>query len=216
MTQRTPTPKAALAALDPGAEEALRSAVGAAALLGRKKVQALLDLPDAELGHLFKCGIAQLTNLSTSVTFEGCGLSQQTKETTRTRKDRQADEGASEFASPSDQRQTLVSERKLLLATEVWRCLGITRQALSKALAAGRIFTVDVGARRYYPAFYVHGDFDREALERVTQLLGNLSGWSKWQFFTTPKASLGKLTPLQALSRGKLDPVERAAKAFAE
>lgn len=87
---------------------------------------------------------------------------------------------------------------------------------MSKALAAGRIFTVDVGARRYYPAFYVHGDFDRRALERVTQFLGSLPGWSKWQFFTIPRAALDKLTPLQALSRGKLDPVERAAKAFAE
>jgi hypothetical protein len=216
MTQRTPTPKAAPAVLDPEAEEALRVAVGAAAMLGREKVQALLNLPDAELGHLFKYGLAQLANLSTSVTFEGYRLSRQTKEATRTKKDRRSDDSASEFTSPSDGRQTLVSERKLLLATEVWCGLGITRQALSKALAAGRIFTVDVGARRYYPAFYVHGDFDRRALERVTQLLGSLPGWSKWQFFTTPKASLGKLTPLQALSRGKLDPVERAAKAFAE
>ncbi|PXW28330.1 hypothetical protein [Paraburkholderia caballeronis] len=216
MTQRTPTPKAAPAALDPEAEEALRVAVGAAAMLGREKVQALLELPDAELGHLFKYGIMQLANLFTSVTFEGYELSRQTKEATRTRKDRRADEGAFEFASPSDGRQALVSERKLLLATEVCRGLGITRQVLGKALAAGRIFTVDVGARRYYPAFYVHGDFDRTALERVTQLLGSLPGWSKWQFFTTPKASLGKLTPLQALSRGKLALVERAAKAFAE
>jgi hypothetical protein len=185
-------------------------------MLGREKVQALLNLPDAELGRLFKYGIMQLVNLSTSVTFEGYRLSRQTKEATRTKKDKRADEGASEFTSPSDGRQTLVSERKLLLAAEVWRGLGITRQALSKALAAGRIFTVDVGARQYYPAFYVHGDFDRRALERVTRLLGSLPGWSKWQFFTTPKASLGKLTPLQALSRGKLDSVERAAKAFAE
>jgi hypothetical protein len=216
MTQRTPTPKAAPAVLDPEAEEALRVAVGAAAMLGREKVQALLNLPDAELGHLFKHGIAQVANLSVSVTFEGCRLSRQTKKATRTKKDRWADESASEFAHPSDGRQALVSERKLLLATEVWRGLGITRQALSKALAAGRIFTVDVGARQYYPAFYVHGDFDRRALERVTRLLGSLPGWSKWQFFTTPKASLGKLTPLQALSRGKLDLVERAAKGFAE
>ena len=217
MTQRTPTPKATPAVLDPEAEEALRVAVGAAAMLGREKVQALLNLPDAELGHLFKYGIAQLAKLSTSVTFEGCRLSRQTKEAARIKKnEQQEDEGASEFASPSDGRQTLVSERKLLLATEVWRGLGITRQALSKALAAGRIFTVNVGARQYYPAFYVHGDFDRRALERITRLLGSLPGWSKWQFFTTPKASLGKLTPLQALSRGRLDPVERAAKAFAE
>ena len=87
---------------------------------------------------------------------------------------------------------------------------------MSKALAAGRIFTVDVGARQYYPAVYLHGDVDRRVLERLTQILGGLPGWRKWQFFTMPKASLNELTPLQALSQGRLDPVERAARAFAE
>lgn len=140
----------------------------------------------------------------------------QTKEAARSMKDGQPEEGASEFAFPTSERHALVSERKLLPAAEVCRDLGITRQALSNAVAAGRIFAVDIGARRYYPAFYVHKDFDRRALETVSQLLGSLPGWSKWQFFTTPKVSLRKLTPLQALSRGKLDLVERAAKAFAE
>lgn len=220
MTQRTPTPKAIPSALDPEAEEALRSAVGAAAMLGRKSVQALLNLPDAQLGRLFKYGIAQVANLSTSVTFDGCSVSRQTKEASHTKKDGQSrsqvDEADSDFVSRCAGRQVLVAERKLLPAAEVWRGLGITRQALSKALSAGRIFTVDVGARQYYPAFYLGGDIDRRALERVSQLLGSLPGWSKWQFFTTPKASLNKLTPLRALSLGKLDPVERAAKAFAE
>lgn len=50
----------------------------------------------------------------------------------------------------------------------------------------------------------------------MTQCLGSLPGWSKWQFFTTQKASLGNVTPLVALSRGKLDEVERAAMAFVE
>lgn len=86
-------------------------------MLGREKVQALLNLPDAELGHMFRYGIAQVANLSTSVTFEGCRLSRQTKEAAGTKKNgQQADEGTSEFASPSDGRHALVSERKLLLA----------------------------------------------------------------------------------------------------
>ncbi|HEM8496091.1 TPA: hypothetical protein U2Q01_002591 [Burkholderia multivorans] len=216
MTQRTPTPKATPTLLDPEAEEALRAAVGAAAMLGREKTQALLRLPDAELERLFKYGIAQVANLYTSVTFDGGWFSRQTKEAARSMKDGQPEEGASEFAFPTSERHALVSERKLLPAAEVCRDLGITRQALSNAVAAGRIFAVDIGARRYYPAFYVHKDFDRRALETVSQLLGSLPGWSKWQFFTTPKVSLRKLTPLQALSRGKLDLVERAAKAFAE
>jgi hypothetical protein len=77
MTQRTPPPKAAPTVLDPEAEKDFRGGVGAAAMLLHKKVQALLNPPDAEPGRLLKYGIAQLANLSTSVTFEGCWLSQQ-------------------------------------------------------------------------------------------------------------------------------------------
>lgn len=51
----------------------------------------------------------------------------------------------------------------------------------------------------YYPAFYLELDVDRKKLERVSRTLGDISGWRKWQFFTTPKGSLSDRTPLQAL-----------------
>lgn len=101
-------------------------------------------------------------------------------------------------------------------AARVCAGLNLTRQAISKALASGRIFTVDVGGDQYYPAFYLAGDIDHKALGRVTRLLGALPGWSKWQFFTTRRASLDNLTPLQAMLSGRIQQVEQAARAFAE
>jgi hypothetical protein len=49
----------------------------------------------------------------------------------------------------------------------------------------------------------------------MAKRLGKLPGWSKWQFFTTRKGSLGGATPLDALKRGQFDDVEAAAEAFA-
>jgi len=202
-------------------EEALRSAVGAATMLGPERANALLALPDAQLGRLLKVGISQVIHLAGLVTFG--------REAPAARNTKKAGRGklaASQTAANSDpfdferrtvpERHALVDSGKLLPAARVWKGLAMTRQALNKAVASGRIFTVDVGAAHYYPAFYLAGDMDRKTLAKVTQLLGSLPGWSKWHFFTTPKASLGNITPLKALSRGKVEQVAQAAAAFAE
>ncbi len=208
--------------LDIEAEGALRSAVGAVAMLGPEKAQALLKLPDEQLGHMFKLGIYQVIDFAAMLTFDRASLAAlDTKKSGRARKESKpvapADVTPFDFESRAlPERQALVTEGKLLPAAQVWASLAMTRQALSKAVASGRIFTIDVGAGQYYPAFYLACDIDRKTLGKVTQRLGNLPGWSKWQFFTTAKASLGNLTPLQALSRGKVEQVERAAVAFAE
>ncbi|MCA8336389.1 hypothetical protein [Burkholderia multivorans] len=208
--------------LDVDTADALRSAVGAATMLGPDKARALLRLSDAQLGHLFKVGIAQIIDLAATVTF-GIAAAATRDRTEPGRAKPQPRSSAHESAALAErehlvlpERQALVASGRLLPATEVWTGLGITRQALNKAVASGRIFTVDVGAAQYYPAFYLAGDIDRKTLGRVTQQLGDLPGWSKWQFFTTPKASLGRLTPLKALAQGKVEQVTRAAAAFAE
>ncbi|WP_241022637.1 hypothetical protein [Burkholderia sp. Se-20373] len=201
--------------LDVETEEALRSAVGAATMLGPDRARALLSLSDEQLGHLFKVGIAQVIDLAGTITFGIAAAATRDRKATAGKK-----RAARVVADPERQvqaeRHMLVADGKLLPAAQTWGGLGMTRQALSKAVASGRIFTVDVGAAQYYPAFYLAGDIDRKTLGKVTQCLGGLPGWSKWQFFTTPKASLGNVTPLVALSRGKVDEVERAATAFAE
>ncbi len=215
--------EAQIVPLDTETEDALRSAVGAATMLGPERAKALLAMPDEQLGRLFKLGITQVIDLAKLVTFGGEAST--TRNTKRSGRGKPAVSHSVGRSDPFDfdferrtlpKRQALVDSGKLLPAAKIWEGLGISRQALNKAVATGRIFTVDVGAAQYYPAFYLDGDLDRKTLAKVTQLLGSLPGWTRWQFFTTPKASLGNVTPLKALSRGKVEQVEKAAAAFAE
>lgn len=81
---------------------------------------------------------------------------------------------------------------------------------------ASGFFTVDVDGHPYAPAFFLDPALSPKALEGITGLLGNLPGWSKFQFLTARNASLGGATPLDALKEGKQELVERAARAFAE
>ncbi len=215
MIARAHTLEGTAVILDVETEEALRSAVGAATMLGPDRARALLSLPDEQLGHLFKVGIAQVIDLAGTITFGIAAAATRDRKPTG-RKKRAESVAVDPERQVQAERRMLVADGKLLPAAQTWAGLGMTRQALSKAVASGRIFTVDVGAAQYYPAFYLAGDIDRKTLGKVTQGLGGLPGWSKWQFFTTPKASLGNVTPLVALSRGKVDEVERAATAFAE
>jgi len=110
----------------------------------------------------------------------------------------------------------LAREGALLASAAFAQKIGWTRQALSKALATRRVFYVESGNERHFPAFYADPRYERRQLEAVTKLLGDLPGGSKWQFFTTPKGSLSRLTPLQALEKGMLAQVKAAAEAFAE
>jgi hypothetical protein len=94
--------------------------------------------------------------------------------------------------------------------------LHITRQALSKALSAQRVFYVEVGGHRYYPSFFADPRYERRQLETVSKALGELPGASKLQFFLTKKASLEGMTPLEALVQGRYSRVRTAAQGFAE
>jgi len=128
--------------------------------------------------------------------------------------------------------EALLASGELLESSRFQEQAGWTRQALSKAVLAGRVFYLEVGAKRAYPAFYLDLRYNRKNLEAVTKLLGGLSGGSKWLFFTTPKASLARSdaeprarrapaasqarTPLQAMEHGDLDRVKRTATGYAE
>ncbi|QEI07716.1 hypothetical protein FXN63_19130 [Pigmentiphaga aceris] len=151
--------------------------------------------------------------------------------------DDEADDIAAESAPLSEQtyarRRALVDKGELLTSADLIARVDITRQALSNRLAAGSIFYVDGGRNeRYYPAFFADATLDTKAVRKVTKALGNLPGASKWLFFTSPRESLGDLTPLDVLAgkrpaakpgyaageleRIGLDTVLRAAAAAAE
>jgi hypothetical protein len=105
---------------------------------------------------------------------------------------------------------TLVDSAQFL---EEW---GRSKQALSKAQAANRVFVLDIEGRRYLPAFFVDTRYDRAKLEKVSKALGPLPGASKLQFFLNARGSLGGRTPLEALADGQLDKVLAAAEGFVQ
>jgi len=110
----------------------------------------------------------------------------------------------------------MVRARELLASADFLNELGLSKQALSKALGANRIFYVDFRGQRYFPAFYVDPMYRRTQLEAVTKELGNLPGGAKLQFFMNRRGSLGGATPLEALAAGKLEKVKDVAAAFAD
>jgi len=104
----------------------------------------------------------------------------------------------------------------LLNPSDFTKRLNWTRQALSKALRANRVFFVEARGDRYFPAFFTDPRHERRHLEAVSRMLGDVPGGGKWLFFTTPKGSLSGLTPLQALDKGQLVAVKAAAERFTQ
>jgi len=110
----------------------------------------------------------------------------------------------------------LVERGELIEPAQLTERLDWTRQALSKALGARRVFHVEVRGARYYPAWFADPRYERRHLEAVSRSLGDLPGTTKLLFFSTPKASLAGRSPLEALADGKLADVLRAAEGFAQ
>ena len=117
----------------------------------------------------------------------------------------------------AQRRRDDIAAGRLLSSAEMRDRLGISRQALSAAVRSQRLFVLAGPSGDFlYPAFFSDGRHDRAVLERVSRALGSLPGGAKWEFFTTPRLSLGKKTPLQALARGQVEQVLAAAAAFAD
>ena len=90
-----------------------------------------------------------------------------------------------------------------------------TSKQLEVAIAARRIFFFEYGGIRCFPAFFCTSSFDPHQVQRISEALGSVGAGAKWQFFSTPKGSLGGRTPLDALSQGRFRAVERTARSFA-
>lgn len=117
----------------------------------------------------------------------------------------------------ADQRARDIEEGRLVLGAMLASRLNMTPQGLHHALKAKRIFTLQgPSGEKVYPAFFADPKQDRKMLEKVSKALGDLPGAAKWDFFMSPRESLGKRTPLEALAKGKFEAVMVAANAFAE
>ena len=101
----------------------------------------------------------------------------------------------------------LLARGELLESAEFQEQARWTRQALSRAVLAGRVFYLEVGGGiRAYPAFYLDPRYSRKDVESVTKLLGDISGGAKWLFFTTPKGSLASPNGASAEARAPNKP----------
>lgn len=112
-------------------------------------------------------------------------------------------------------RQQHLSDGRLLTSSDICQRLAFSRQALSKAVKEFRIFSVDGPSNaQLYPAFFASEKPERRELEKVSRALGDMPGPSKWEFFITPKTSLGGRSPLVAIAEGDLQRVLAAAAGF--
>lgn len=96
------------------------------------------------------------------------------------------------------------------------KTLKVTPRVLTTATQRGRLFSVDHAGETLYPRFLADPSLHRRALGKVCEALGDLPGWEKLRFFTTPKLSLQRKTPLEALREGELGRVLVAAAGRAE
>jgi hypothetical protein len=116
-----------------------------------------------------------------------------------------------------DSTPAMLEKRQLVSALEFQSLMGWrSRQAVWKAVKDQRIFYLTYKAERYFPTLYCDPSYERKHLEAVSQILGDLPGGAKLQFFLTRKGSLGGATPLQALADGRFSKVKDIAAAFAE
>lgn len=105
----------------------------------------------------------------------------------------------------------MITEGILIKPGEFIERIGWSSQNLGKAQKAQRVFAVDVKGEAYYPSFFTDNRYNRNQLEKINKNLGDLPGPSKLNFWLTPKLSLGAITPLEALIRGKYKAVMIAA-----
>jgi hypothetical protein len=184
----------------------LRHAAVAVTLFDPVGAQALLEIPDAELGRRFKLALVRVAGLATVLNLDLSSI---------------RDESAPRRKEPGSTRRkltpaSLVAKAKLIHEAEFRAAMGITDQRLSKDVAALRIFSVDIDGEPYFPTFFLVEQIRRKDLAKVVRALPDVTGWRKWNFFTTPIRALGSLTPLQALFYGDRKQVLRAAAEFPE
>jgi sarcosine oxidase delta subunit len=145
------------------------------------------------------------------------GLTRRFEQIRQTLQDEQVDRVASAAQHRGTQHlQQMVDQQALLEPTEFAQRLDWTRQALSKALGARRVFFVDLRGARYYPAFFDGRQVRTQAPRSGVEGSGRSSRNGQTAVHVDAQGSLAKLTPLEALAEGKVDAVTAAAEAFAQ
>jgi hypothetical protein len=111
----------------------------------------------------------------------------------------------------------LSAEGGTLGADEVGAVLRISRQAVDKRRAAGKLLALKVGRRGYlYPAWQLVEEGTLAGFEEILALVAEHPPLAQIRFFLSGSHRLGGDRPLDRLRRGDVESVKRAARAFGE
>lgn len=121
-----------------------------------------------------------------------------------------------------DRERLLHAEGQPLSTRDVAHLLGVSRQALAKARADGRLVAMLLGPGRYvYPSWQFGPSGPLRGLRELRQALdaGDGDAWTLVAFVLAPNSRLDDETPLSLLRRGQdqdIEAVLRAARAYGE
>lgn len=111
----------------------------------------------------------------------------------------------------------LAVEGGTLSAEAVGARLHISRQAVDKRRAAGKLLAVEIGRRGYlYPAWQLAENGAVPGIEELLALLAGHSPLAKVRFFVSGNLYLNGDRPLDRLRGGDLEAVRHAARTFGE
>ena len=199
-------------------ETVIGSAAGA--IMRADDVALMLEAPDEEVGRLLKEEVRRLRSELKLVPAGGKDIvlgGVREVELELPPEEHYPDDDVSDAdvrAEAQVNRRALVEAGELLTSADLQAALSMSRQAVSFATREKRFFKVDVDGQEYYPAFFTRPEINRRLLETVSKELGALPGWMKWNFFTAPRETLGNVSALEALARGKEDLVRTVARRF--
>lgn len=97
----------------------------------------------------------------------------------------------------------------MLSADDAAKALGISRQAVDKRRAAGKLLAVRVRGDWHYPSAQFRDGEVLPGIETVISGLPDASAWSVLDFLLVPDDALGGRSPLALLRDGDMAPVRR-------
>ncbi|BBU30234.1 hypothetical protein BTHE68_39680 [Burkholderia sp. THE68] len=201
-------------------EHIIHRAVVAAILCDPKGAEALLEIPDAALGRMFKNHLCKAVGQATVYGIDLPALREKEDEL-RKRVGPESNRMPEHKPSPKYRdanvaRYPLVLQGKVLRKHDFCNSAGVTEKKLAKLVESQRVFRVFFGPEAYYPAFFLSPSIFRDDFKKVVRALGRTDPWTIFDFFTMPHESLGGATPLQRLSVGDVKPIVEEAASFAE
>lgn len=108
----------------------------------------------------------------------------------------------------------LEAEGGVIGPAEVGKLVGISRQAVGQRRSTGKLLGIPVAGGFVYPIWQFADGETVEGLEEVLVALAEHDAWMKLVFFLNHNQALGGKRPLDALRRGRVEPVLRAARLY--